>query len=84
MNSAIKTLLLLTLCAIGTAHADGTNLTPQQFESLRQVIRPQANESQWAAVPWLTNLRAARERAAREDKPLFLWRSGGGDVLGRT
>jgi hypothetical protein len=82
MNRHFTTLLLLALCA-GSAHAEGT-LTPQQFESLRQQIRPQAKESQWAAVPWLINLHAARERAAREDKPLFLWRSGGGDVLGRT
>jgi hypothetical protein len=59
-------------------------LTPDRFESLQRLIHPQDDESRWAAVPWLTNLSDARERSSREDKPLFLWRSGGGDVLGRT
>ena len=61
-----------------------TELTPREFDSLRQLIRPQADESLWAAIPWRINLKEAREQAAREDKPLLLWRSGGGDVLGRT
>ena len=51
---------------------------------LHRMIRPQPGEAKWAAIPWETNLQAARERAAREDKPLFLWRAGGGDVLGRV
>lgn len=59
-------------------------LTPQQFDSLRQLIRPQADESLWSAIPWRINLQEAREHAVKEDKPLLLWRSGGGDVLGRT
>ena len=57
---------------------------PERFESLRSLIRPQPDESRWAEVSWEINLKRARERAAREDKPLLLWRSGGGDVLGRT
>lgn len=77
-------LLGIILTATGILRADGTTLTPSTFRSLQRLIRPQPDESQWAAVPWLINLRDARERAAREDKPLFLWRSGGGDVLGRT
>ena len=52
--------------------------------ALARLIKPQPGESKWAAIPWLTNLRDARERAIREDKPLFLWRAGGGDTLGRA
>ena len=79
-------LILLLVCWPATtsvANADST-LTPQRFESLRQLIRPQADESRSATVPWLINLQEARQRAVKEDKPLLLWRSGGGDVLGRT
>ena len=77
-------LFAMILGAGGFLCADETALTPRNFESIQRVIRPQPDESQWAAVPWLINLKDARERAVSDDKPLFLWRSGGGDVLGRT
>lgn len=73
---------VLTLAA--SAGAAEKTITPDGFESLQKLIRPQADESRWANVPWEMNLKQARERAAREDKPILLWRSGGGDVLGRT
>ena len=82
--SILRTAFPLIVLWFAAACQAETQLKPQQFESLRQLIRPQANESAWAAVPWLINLQEARERASKEDKPLFLWRSGGGDVLGRT
>ncbi len=55
-----------------------------EFSRLHALIKPQVDESKWAKIPWLTNLSEARRRAVAEDKPLLLWRSGGGDVLGRT
>ena len=48
------------------------------------LVRPGAGESLWARVPWLTSLEEARRRCAREDRPLFLWRAGGGQALGRA
>ena len=57
---------------------------PEPFPRLHALIKPQPGESKWARVPWLTDLREARRRAVAQDRPLFLWRSGGGDVLGRT
>ena len=84
MCTRILSFFVLLCCAAGFLCGEDTTLTPQSFESLRRLIRPQPDESAWAAVPWLINLQDARERAVREDKPLFLWRSGGGDVLGRT
>jgi hypothetical protein len=59
-------------------------LTVGQLDGLHRLIKPQADESKWARIPWLTNLQEARKRSAAQDKPLLLWRSGGGDVLGRT
>jgi len=85
-----RTLQLLVISAslASPAAADpgaaASPLTPDTFASLHGLIRPQPGESKWAEVPWLTSLAEARERAAREDKPIFLWRAGGGDVLGRA
>jgi hypothetical protein len=59
-------------------------LTPASFARLHALIKPRAGESKWAKVPWLTNLAEARKRASAEDRPLLLWRAGGGDVLGRA
>lgn len=56
----------------------------EDFAKLLPLIKPQPGESKWAAIPWLTNLKEARERAVAQDKPLFLWRAGGGDTLGRA
>jgi len=70
--------LLLALLAVGFGS------TQEDSAALARLIKPQPGESKWAAIPWLTNLRDARERAVREDKPLFLWRAGGGDTLGRA
>jgi hypothetical protein len=66
------------------AAESGKAISPEQFAAVYALIKPQAGESKWASVPWLTNLQEARRRAVAEDKPLLLWRSGGGDVLGRT
>jgi hypothetical protein len=70
----------LPLAPHGRARAQDA---PPSADLLR-LIRPQPGESLWAEVPWETSLAAACERAVREDKPLFLWRAGGGDVLGRA
>jgi hypothetical protein len=85
LNSRPKLLSLsLLLATLGTAAPADETLTLANLESLQRLIQPQADESHWARVPWETSLKAARERSAREDKPVLLWRSGGGDVLGRT
>ena len=56
----------------------------EQFERTHALIKPQPGESKWAQIPWMTDLAAARHRAVAEDKPLFVWRAGGGEVLGRA
>jgi hypothetical protein len=74
--------VLLTLAASSVWGAE--KLTDEQAARLTALTRPQADESQWTKVPWLTNLDEARRLAIEKDRPLFIWRSGGGDVLGRT
>jgi hypothetical protein len=55
-----------------------------EFKELVRLIKPLPGESKWAEIPWETSLPRARERAVRAGKPLFVWRAGGGDVLGRA
>lgn len=59
-------------------------ISADQFGRLHKLIKPQPGESKWATIPWLTDLAEARRKAAAEDKPLFVWRAGGGEVLGRA
>ena len=66
------------------AEASSGGVLADQFGRLRRLIGPQPGEARWAEVPWATNLAEARRRAAAEDRPLFVWRAGGGEVLGRA
>jgi hypothetical protein len=52
-----------------------TALRPADFDKLRQVIRPGEGEARWAEIDWApaSDIWAARKKAAREGKPLFLW-----------
>jgi hypothetical protein len=55
-----------------------------EFDEMTRLLKPSPDESKWAAVPWEISLPQARDRSVREDKPLFVWRAGGGGVLGRA
>ena len=50
-----------------------SGLTAEQFTRLHLCIKPKPREWKWAQIPWQTNLHAARQQAAREGKPLYLW-----------
>ncbi len=52
-------------------------LTPSTFAKFQALIRPQAHEWRHLRVHWLTDIVAARKRAAAEDKPLMVLRTGG-------
>jgi hypothetical protein len=78
---ALFGLALLAACPQACRAQD---LSPASFARLHALIKPLPGESKWAKVPWLTNLAEARKRASAEDRPLLLWRAGGGDVLGRA
>lgn len=55
------------------------SLTAERFANLHHLIKPAPGEARWAEVPWMpsTNLWAARQKAAAEGKPLFLWYMAG-------
>jgi hypothetical protein len=53
------------------------DLTPATFPKLQALIRPQDNEWRHLRVHWLTDVVAARKKAAAEDKPIIVLRTGG-------
>jgi hypothetical protein len=52
-------------------------LTPATFARFQALIRPQPHEWRHLRVRWLTDIVAARKKAAAEDKPLIVLRTGG-------
>ncbi|GDY07562.1 MAG: hypothetical protein DWI21_14415 [Planctomycetota bacterium] len=57
-------------------------LSATTFAQFQKQIKPQPGESRWLEVPWLLDLHAARQKAAAEGKPLFVYSSGGATGIG--
>jgi hypothetical protein len=53
-------------------------ITPEQFEKVHKLIKPQPGESRWREIPWETSLWEARRKAAAEGKPIVVWTGSGG------
>ena len=53
-------------------------LPVEQFDALHRLIKPQPGESRWMEIDWHPNVWEARQKAAREGKPLFVWAGSGG------
>jgi hypothetical protein len=47
--------------------------TPEQFAKLHAAVKRQAGEARYLEIDWHPNLWEARQKAAREGKPLFIW-----------
>ena len=54
-----------------------TDLTSASFSKLHALARPQPNEWRHLRVNWMTDVVAARKKAAAEDKPLVICYTGG-------
>ena len=52
-------------------------LTPESLPKVLALVRPQENEWRHLKVRWLTDVVAARKRAAAEDKPIVICYTGG-------
>lgn len=66
--------------AAGRAAVDGKvqgPLTASEFDRLHARLTRMSTEKVWS-VPWQLSVREARERAARDSKPVFLWISNNG------
>ncbi len=83
MNSASKTWIAALLLMAAAPAARAQDRVPlDQFDSLRNLIRPHEGESNWRQIAWLTSLHEARVKAAAEGKPILLWSGGGAPPLG--
>jgi hypothetical protein len=72
--------LLLTLAAVGFAPpltAAEPKLTDAEYRSVLAAVRPAPGEDAFDLIPWQTSLWEARQRAAREGKPILLWEMDG-------
>lgn len=58
-------------------HGSKVDLTPQSAGGLHALIRPHDNEWRHLKVQWLTDVVAARKKAAAEDKPIVICYTGG-------
>ncbi|HEY1190491.1 MAG TPA: hypothetical protein VGE74_22855 [Gemmata sp.] len=74
-----RTFLLAAIVAAGCSGPStaAPPLTPQDAVKLRALIRPVEGEDPFEAIPWETNLWAARKKAAESGKPLLLWEMDG-------
>ncbi len=52
-------------------------LTRVDFDVVKKLVPPQASEDEFDKIPWLTSIWAAREKAAKEGKPILLWEMDG-------
>ena len=56
----------------------------ERFDAVQKLIKPQPGESRWMEIPWLTSLWEARQQAAKEGKPIFVWFGSGGSPACHT
>lgn len=52
------------------------------FYKLHKMIKTQPGESRWMQIPWLTSVWEARQQAAKEGKPIYIWAGSGGGPVG--
>jgi len=69
------------LISVGMAGTNGTgskaDLTPESFSKIHALVRPQDDEWRHLRVQWITDVIAARRKAAAEDKPMIVLYTGG-------
>lgn len=71
--------------AVSAQAADQVAEIPDDdFQRLSVLIKPQKGESPWREIRWLTNVTAARTKAAEEGKPIVIFTAADGSPLGRT
>jgi hypothetical protein len=66
-------LLTALLALAGVAHVHGADQGDvKRIQEKFQSIRPQEADLALYQLDWMPTLKSARERAAREDRPIFL------------
>jgi hypothetical protein len=52
------------------------------FDKLHRMIRVQPDEQRFWQIPWKLRISDARQQAAQEGKPIFVWAGAGGAPIG--
>ena len=82
---ALIAILLAPRIAGAQASQSAPEIPKDKVDSLHALIKPQGNEFSWYDdIPWLTSVQEAREKAAKEDKPILVWCSADGQPCGAT
>jgi hypothetical protein len=72
---------VVLLCGL---HQGAPEIATDDFKRLYDQIRPQAGESPWRDIAWMTSIREARQKAAAEGKPVVIFTAADGSPLART
>ena len=75
MKYVVAGSVLVAVAAPGAGAA--VRIDPTKFEQVHTLIKPKPAEEKWAQIPWMASLWEARQRAAREGKPILLWEMDG-------
>ncbi|MSU79994.1 MAG: hypothetical protein EXS16_18130 [Gemmataceae bacterium] len=80
MTHLVRSVLAVAVgLAIGILQAgEPAPLSADQIDKLHQLIKPQRGEARWMEIDWHPNIWEARQKAAREGKPMFIWAGSGG------
>ncbi len=78
----IRTALAFAALAAAACAAGPKPLPADQFAKLHALIRVQPGEQRFWDIPWRLTVGAAREQAAKEGKPIFVWAGAGGAPIG--
>jgi hypothetical protein len=73
MRRCVLFLALLIVLSAPRPTLGADSVPADQFDPLVKLIKPTAAESTWSSIPWMSDINAARKKAAAEGKPLFVW-----------
>lgn len=82
-SGVLLCLLLLLFTTNGSAQTRIPLLAEDEIPGLQRAVKPMPGESPWRDIPWLIDLRKARLKAARENKPLLIFTAADGNPIGR-
>ncbi len=83
MKTAMAAFVILLMVNVAVAQSGHPSqelpgdLTDAEFQRLHEKLTNMSTERVWS-IPWQLSVRTARELAARERKPVFLWISSNG------
>jgi hypothetical protein len=50
-----------------------TKVLGSKQQELFKRLQPGKSDDAWKAIPWMTNIMAARKRSAKEKLPILMW-----------